>query len=170
MILLNLTNEKLEELSQNATWKPLVDKLTMIQSLNTAKGKKPQNREGWVEVGDGYLSLPVIVALAGEDVEFKPVNVYVEVANAYVDEAIPSGLPNATRNVLIDDVEMEVENAWSDIEARVSVDGSKIICSFNENLTVAQIGTLLATPNITPMNHADTLAVIRAEYDSPDVI
>lgn len=169
MILLKVTNEKLLELAQNPTWSSLVSSLTILESANSARQYKPQNREGWIEVGEKYLPLPAIVGLAGEGVEFKPVNIYVEVANEFVDDAIPTGLPDDTRTVLIDDVETPVQNAWSDIEARVSLDGTRIIASFSENLTVEQIAILLATPNITAMNHAETLALIRTDYQVPEV-
>jgi hypothetical protein len=165
MILLKVTNDQLLTIAQDANYGQLVEMLIVLEARNSASGYKAKNKEGYIEIGEKYLSIPVCVGLTQFGVEFKPIPTYVEVQNANVDDVVPSYLPEATRTVMIDDNPMEVQNEWSNLESRVALDGSKIICGLGA-LEIDVLAQLIQEPNIKVMNVQETRDILEPDYQT----
>lgn len=171
MILVQLNNDQLIALKQDANFAQLVDMLLSIQALRTARDPYFRPRpDGWIEVNDKYLSFQTILALnSAHGVAFKNIRVYVEVDDADKTLNVPSYLPDATRTELDSSGNpIQVPNTWADLISRTSLDGNFHICSLSDVVDLSQLSQLLQEPKITVMNHPDTLARIQAAYNNPN--
>lgn len=172
MIKLKVSSDDLLAMSQDPTFGPLVQMLTILGTKNMLTGNEKPSRDGSIMVDEKRFDLATIVAAAGQGIEYPDgITVYCEVPAANWGDDVPSYFPNASRVEYDEETDESVlvKNTYGDLITRKRLDDTAGVMEVGV-LDVAELGLIIAEPIITPMLHAETVALVNTiDYVTPEI-